>query len=117
MILASRTVPFVDLTPQHQPIQAEIEQAIASVVQRGDFVLGKKLKEFETEFAQACGVNYGVGVTSGTDAIALGLQACGITQGDHVLVPANTFIATVMGIIQAGAKPILVDCDPRAVAR
>ncbi|MGB5593040.1 MAG: DegT/DnrJ/EryC1/StrS family aminotransferase [Crocosphaera sp.] len=113
MTVSSKTVPFVDLTLQHQPIQADIEQAIAAVVQRGDFVLGKTLKEFETEFAQACGVNYGVGVASGTDAIALGLQACGITQGDEVIVPANTFVATVMGVIQAGATPILVDCDPQ----
>ncbi|MGK7953657.1 MAG: DegT/DnrJ/EryC1/StrS family aminotransferase [Crocosphaera sp.] len=112
MIVASKTVPFVDLTLQHQPIQAEIEQAMAAVVQRGDFILGKTLTEFEAEFAQASGVQYGVGVASGTDAIALGLQACGITEGDEVLVPANTFIATVMGVIQAGATPILVDCDP-----
>ena len=112
MIVSSKTVPFVDLTLQHQPIQAEIEQAMAAVLQRGDFILGKNVKEFETEFAQASGVNYGVGVASGTDAIALGLQACGITKGDEVLVPANTFIATVIGVIQAGATPILVDCDP-----
>lgn len=112
MIVSSQTVPFVDLTLQHQPIQADIEQAISAVVQRGDFILGKSLKEFEAEFAEASGVKYGVGVASGTDAIALGLQACGITQGDDVLVPANTFIATVMGVIQAGATPILVDCDP-----
>ncbi len=112
MIVSSQTVPFVDLTLQHQPIQADIEQAIAAVVQRGDFILGKTLKEFEAEFAEASGAKYGVGVASGTDAIALGLQACGITQGDDVLVPANTFIATVMGVIQAGATPILVDCDP-----
>ncbi|ACB53841.1 DegT/DnrJ/EryC1/StrS aminotransferase family protein [Crocosphaera subtropica ATCC 51142] len=112
MIVSSKTVPFVDLTLQHQPIQAEIEQAMATVVQRGDFILGKTLKEFETEFAQASGVKHGVGVASGTDAIALGLQACGILPGDEVLVPANTFIATVIGVIQAGATPILVDCDP-----
>ncbi len=112
MTLSTKTVPFVDLTLQHQPIQGEIEQAIASVIQRGDFVLGKSLQEFEAAFAEASGVDYGVGVASGTDAIGLGLQACGITEGDEVLVPANTFIATVMGVIQAGATPILVDCDP-----
>ena len=70
MIVSSKTVPFVDLTLQHQPIQAEIEQAMAAVVRRGDFILGKSLKEFEVEFAEACGVTYGVGVASGTDAIA-----------------------------------------------
>ncbi|MGK7941369.1 MAG: DegT/DnrJ/EryC1/StrS family aminotransferase [Crocosphaera sp.] len=112
MTLSCKTVPFVDLTLQHQPIQGEIEQAIATVIQRGDFILGKSLQEFEAAFAQASGVDYGVGVASGTDAIALGLQACGITEGDEVLVPANTFIATVIGVIRAGATPILVDCDP-----
>ncbi len=103
-------VPFVDFTWQHQPLTAEIEQAIATVIEQGDFVLGKALAEFEVEFAQACGVKYGVGVASGTDAIALGLKACGIQPGDQVLVPANTFIATVIGVVQAGATPILVDC-------
>ncbi|GFE68242.1 DegT/DnrJ/EryC1/StrS aminotransferase family protein [Chroococcus sp. FPU101] len=103
-------VPFVDLTWQHQPILGEIEQAIQTVIKRGDFVLGQALAEFESEFAHACGVNYGVGVASGTTAIAIGLQALGISTGDEVLVPANTFVATLMGVIQAGAKPVLVDC-------
>ena len=105
-------VPFVDLTWQHRPLQAEIEQAIQGVLQRGDFVLGQDLAEFETAFAKACGVTYGVGVASGTDGITLGLRACGIGEGDEVLVPANTFIATMIGVIQAGAIPVLVDCDP-----
>ncbi|MEA5512207.1 DegT/DnrJ/EryC1/StrS family aminotransferase [Crocosphaera sp. UHCC 0190] len=112
MTVLSKTVPFVDLTIQHQPLQTAIEKAMETVVKRGDFVLGQALREFEREFAQACGVNYGVGVASGTDAIALGLQACGINEGDEVIVPANTFIATVIGVIKSGATPILVDCDP-----
>lgn len=103
-------VPFVDLTWQNQPLHPEITQAIQTVIEQGDFVLGKALAEFETAFAQACGVEYAVGVASGTTAIALGLQARGIGAGDEVLVPANTFVATLMGVIQAGAKPILVDC-------
>jgi dTDP-4-amino-4,6-dideoxygalactose transaminase len=105
------TVPFVDLFWQHQPLQTEIEQAIQSVIERGDFVLGQALAEFETAFAGACGVNDGVGVASGTDAITLGLQACGIGVGDEVIVPANTFIATILGVLQTGATPVLVDCD------
>lgn len=106
-------VPFVDLSLQHQPIQQSIEQAIQSVVDRGDFVLGKALAEFEASFAHACGVKYGVGVASGTDAIALGLQACNIGVGDEVILPANTFVATLIGVLNAGALPILVDCDPQ----
>ncbi|MDV3001438.1 MAG: dTDP-3-amino-3,4,6-trideoxy-alpha-D-glucose transaminase [Chroococcopsis gigantea SAG 12.99] len=77
----------------------------------GDFVLGKALKDFENAFAKACGVDHGVGVANGTSAIALGLQAYGIGYGDEVIVPDNTFIATVIGVLQTGARPILVDCD------
>lgn len=105
------SVPFVDLSLQHAPIQDEIERAIASVVQRGDFVLGRALSEFEAAFARACGVEYGIGVACGTDAIALGLQACGIKAGDEVILPANTFIATLIGVLRSGATPVLVDCE------
>lgn len=105
-------IPLVDLSLQHQPIQSQITQAIGEIIQRGDFILGQALTEFETAFAAACGVQYGVGVACGTDAIALGLQACGINQGDEIIIPANTFIATIIGVIQAKATPILVDCDP-----
>jgi dTDP-4-amino-4,6-dideoxygalactose transaminase len=103
-------VPFVDLGWQHQPIQEDIKRAILKVVERGDFILGKDLGEFENAFAQACGVKYGVGVASGTSAIAMGLQASGIVAGDEVIVPANTFVATLIGVIQSGAQPVLVDC-------
>ncbi len=105
-------VPFVNLSLQHQPLQTQIEQAIAEIIEHGDFILGQALTEFETAFAAACGVQYGIGVGCGTDAIALGLQACGIQPGDEVIIPANTFIATIIGAIQAKAVPILVDCDP-----
>ena len=104
-------VPFVDFTSQHEPLQAELEEAVLGVMRRGDYIMGVAVKEFETEFAQACGVEYGIGVASGTDAIALGLQACGIRAGDEVILPANTFIATLIGVVRAGAKPVLVDCE------
>ena len=106
-------IPFVDLTSQHQLIQAQVEQAIQKVIHQGDFILGPALAEFETEFAAACDAPYGIGVGSGTDAIALGLQACGIGVGDEVIIPANTFVATLIGVLRAGAVPILVDCDPQ----
>ena len=110
---SSDRIPFVDLSQQHKPIETQLEQAILSVVKRGDFVLGQALAEFESEFAAACGVEYAIGVACGTDAIALGLKACGIGKNDEVIVPANTFIATIIGVIHAGATPILVDCDPQ----
>jgi dTDP-4-amino-4,6-dideoxygalactose transaminase len=109
----STTIPFVDLTPQHQPIQTQIDQAIRTVMERGDYVLGQAVVAFEQAFANACGVPYGVGVACGTDAIALGLQACGIGTGDEVILPANTFVATLIGVLRAGATPVLVDCDPK----
>lgn len=112
MISTAVKIPFVDLSIQHQPIQTQIEEAIQTVLRKGDFILGKAVAEFESAFATASGVQHGVGVACGTDAIALGLQACGIGPGDEVLLPANTFIATLIGVLHAGATPILVDCDP-----
>lgn len=109
----SSIVPFVDLTPQHQSIQSQIEQAIHSVLEHGDYIMGRAVREFEQAFAKACRVAHGVGVACGTDAIALGLQACGISQGDEVLLPANTFVATLIGVLRCGATPVLVDCDPK----
>ena len=91
-------IPFVDLNLQHQPIQNQLEKAIKNVLDKGDFVLGKALSDFETAFAGASGAKYGVGVASGTDAIALGLQACGINSGDEVILPSNTFVATLIGV-------------------
>ena len=106
-------IPFVDLQFQHQPLQTQIEEAVRGTIQRGDFILGQAVADFEAAFASACGVAYGIGVASGTDALALGLEACGIGAGDEVILPTNTFIATLIGVIHAGATPILVDCDPQ----
>jgi dTDP-4-amino-4,6-dideoxygalactose transaminase len=105
-------IPFVNLNLQHQAIQPQLQQAMQGVLEAGDFILGEALKEFETAFARVSGVEYGVGVASGTDAIALGLQACNIGSGDEVILPVNTFVATLIGVLRAGAKPIFVDCEP-----
>lgn len=106
-------IPFVDLDLQHQPIQNQLQQAIQAVLSQGDFILGQTVADFEMAFAAASGAEYGVGVASGTDAIALGLQACNIGAGDEVLLPANTFVATLIGVLRTGAKPVFVDCDPQ----
>jgi dTDP-4-amino-4,6-dideoxygalactose transaminase len=105
-------IPFVNLQLQHASIQTQLQEAIQTIVEQGDFVLGQRLADFEAAFAAASGTNYGVGVASGTDAIALGLQACNIGEGDEVILPANTFVATLIGVLRTGAKPVLVDCDP-----
>lgn len=105
------TVPFVDLTWQHGPLQEAIQGVINAVITQGDFVLGQALADFEANFAAACGTQLGVGVGCGTDAIALGLIACGVGPGDEVILPANTFVATLMGVLRTGATPVFVDCD------
>ncbi|BAZ05203.1 DegT/DnrJ/EryC1/StrS family aminotransferase [Calothrix sp. NIES-3974] len=107
----SINIPFVNLDIQHQAIKAKLETAIHNVINQGDFVLGKALAEFEAAFASASQSAYGVGVASGTDAIALGLKACGIGSGDEVILPANTFVATLIGVLRAGATPVFADCD------
>lgn len=106
-------IPFVDLNFQHQPIQSQLYQAIENVLTKGDFILGQAVSDFETAFAKASGTEYGIGVASGTDVIALGLEACNIGTGHEVILPANTFVATLIGVLKTGAKPILVDCDPK----
>ncbi|MBE9099644.1 DegT/DnrJ/EryC1/StrS family aminotransferase [Vacuolonema iberomarrocanum] len=104
-------IPLVDVQLQHQPLLYDLEQAMRQVWQQGDFVLGRAIEEFESTFAHACGVGQAVGVASGTDAIMLGLRACGIGSGDDVLVSAQTFIGTVLGVLATGAHPVFVDCD------
>ena len=108
---ARQPVPFVDLSWQHNPLQADIVAAMVATLSRGDYVLGQAVSDFESAFARACGVGYGVGVGCGTDAIALGLRACGIQPGDEVILPVNTFVATLIGILQIGANPVFVDCE------
>ncbi|MEM9265085.1 MAG: DegT/DnrJ/EryC1/StrS family aminotransferase [Cyanobacteria bacterium P01_F01_bin.13] len=110
-MVSSRFVPFVDLSQQHGSLRSELIAAMAAVADRGDYILGKAVAQFEQSFADACDTNFGVGVGSGTDALTLGLQACGIGPGDHVILPVNTFVATLIGVLQAGARPIFVDCD------
>lgn len=105
-------VPFVDLSFQHEPLQAQIEQRWRDCIAQGLFILGPDVAAFEQAFAEASGVAHGIGVASGTDALTLGMRACGIQAGDEVLVPANTFIATLIGVLRTGATPVLVDCDP-----
>lgn len=111
MTFSPELIPFVDLSWQHRPLKADILAIVEAVMNKGDYVLGQKVAEFEAEFAAVCRTNYGVGVGCGTDAIALGLRACGICEGDEVILPANTFVATLIGIMQTGATPVFVDCD------
>ena len=105
-------IPLVDLHAQFQPIKQKIMAEIADVLENMHLFLGPQNEAFENEFAQYCGCQYGIGLSSGTDALILALQACDIGHGDEVITVANTFIATIEAIAQTGAKPVFVDIDP-----
>lgn len=109
--LAMLPVPFVDLVKQTREIEAEIQEAVGGVLARCDFILGSEVDRFEEAFARFAGTEHGIGVASGLDALRLSLIATGIGPGDDVIVPANTFIATALAVSEAGARPVLVDCD------
>src|SRR6266513_5460270 len=105
-------IPLVDLRAQFQSIKPKIMTEIETVLESMQLFLGPQSQAFENEFAQYCGTKYGVGLSSGTDALALALRACDVGQGDEVITVANTFIATVEAIASVGAIPVFIDIDP-----
>jgi dTDP-4-amino-4,6-dideoxygalactose transaminase len=107
-------VPFLDLKAQYNSIKEEVNPAIQQVLDNTAYILGKSVKDFESEFAKAHNTNYCIGTSSGTDANHLVLWALGIGEGDEVIIPANTFIATAWGATLCGAKPVFVDCHPES---
>jgi dTDP-4-amino-4,6-dideoxygalactose transaminase len=107
-------VPFFDLTRQYKKIKSEILSATQRVYEKGRFILGEEVSAFEKAFSHYCGVRYGVGVGSGTDALYLALKAAGIGEGDEVVTVANSFVATALAVSYTGAKPLFVDIDPKA---
>jgi dTDP-4-amino-4,6-dideoxygalactose transaminase len=105
-------IPFVDLRTQYQSIKPEIDEAIGRVLETGAFALGPAVAGFEKQFAPYCGVAHAAGVSTGTSALHLALLALGVGEGDEVIAPAMTFIATISAIDYTGARPVLVDVDP-----
>src|SRR3954470_4198584 len=104
--------------PQTEPragyieTQAEIDAAIARVLQGGQYILGGEVASFEAVFAAWLGTGHAIGVGSGTDAIELALRACGLGPGDLVFTVSHTAVATVPAIERAGAMPVLIDIEP-----
>ncbi len=105
-------IPLVDLKAQHRQIADEVARGFAEVLENTSFILGSPVERFEQAFAKASGVRYCVGVANGTDAIELALRAAGVGSGNEVLVPVNSFIATALAVVRAGATPVFVDSDP-----
>src|SRR5918998_1018901 len=85
--------------------------AVRRVAEKGAFTLGDEVEAFEHEFAEFCGAPHSVGVSSGTEALILGLRALGVTPGSEVILPANSFVATAEAVSAVGAVPRLVDVD------
>jgi dTDP-4-amino-4,6-dideoxygalactose transaminase/acetyltransferase-like isoleucine patch superfamily enzyme len=114
-VVPAGPVPFVDLKGQYQAIRPEILEALNRVLDGGAYVLGDEVAAFEHEFAAYSGSEFGVALNSGTSALHLALLAAGIGPGDEVITVPFTFVATVAAILYAGARPVLVDIDPRSL--
>jgi len=109
---SSAKIPMLDLQAQFNSMAAEIRAAVEDVLVSQQFVLGPQGEALEREIAEACGTRFGIGVASGTEALELGLHACGVGAGDEVIVPAFTFIATGSAVSALGARPVFVDIEP-----
>jgi dTDP-4-amino-4,6-dideoxygalactose transaminase len=108
----STEIPLVDLALQHREIAADIVPTLLRLMAEGRFIGGSEVSDFEAAFAAFSRRLGCVGVGNGTDAVELMLRAAGIGPGDDVIVPANTFVATVAAVVRAGARPVFADCDP-----
>ncbi|PZR24368.1 MAG: aminotransferase [Citrobacter freundii] len=106
-------IEYEDLAKVNAPFHDEFKQAFAGLLQSGWYILGKEVENFEGEFAAYCNTNHCVGVASGLDALVLALRALNLRPGDEVIVPANTYIASILAVLQLGLKPVLVEPDIR----
>lgn len=106
-----KDVPFLDLKSINLDYRDELEAAASRVIGSGWFVLGQEVASFEASYASYCAAEHCVGVANGLDALALALRAMGIGEGDEVIVPSNTYIATWLAVSQTGARPVPVEPD------
>ncbi len=105
-------VPFLDLRGVTDAVVPEVRVAWDALLESGGFIGGEPVASFERDLAAYCGTSHAVGMANGTDALHLALRALGIGPGDSVVVPANTFVATVEAVVLAGATPRFADVDP-----
>ena len=110
--MAVDRIPLVDLKAQYAAHKADIDTAIARVIENTAFIGGAELAHFERAFAAFCEAPIAIGCGNGTDAIALALEGLGIGAGDEVIVPSMTFIATAEAVEMVGARPVFADVDP-----
>lgn len=108
----NKQIAFVDLAAQQQGIRVKVETGITNVLNHGKYILGPEVKDLEERLADFVGVKHCIGVSSGTDALLMGLMAQGIGPGDAVFTTPFTFIATAEVVSLLGATPVFVDIDP-----
>jgi len=116
-------VPFLDLGRVHGELKSQVLADVSRLIDSGAFVNGDAVADFERDFGRYCGRRECVGTSSGLDALRLALIAAGVGPGDEVVLPAQTFVATLEAVLQAGATPVLADVsqtdynlDPQAAA-
>ncbi len=109
----TQPVPLLDLKAQYATIRDEINDAIQRVVESQYFILGPEVTTLEEEIAAYSQCQFGIGVSSGTDALLIALMVIGIQPSDEVIVPTYTFFATAGAVARLGAKPVFVDIAPR----
>ncbi len=110
---ANDAIPFLDLVTPHQELKQQLCNVFAAALEKGAFVGGAMVEEFERDFAAFSGTSYCIGVANGTDALRFAIMAAGIKKNSLVITVPNTFIATTEAISQAGATPVFVDVDER----
>lgn len=104
-------IDYENLARLNAPFLEEYRLTFNDVLDSGWFILGRQVEAFEKEFAAWCRCAYGIGLASGLDALMLSLKVCNLPAGSEVIVPSNTYIATILAILQAGLRPVLVEPD------
>jgi dTDP-4-amino-4,6-dideoxygalactose transaminase len=105
-------IPFLKFDGMHSPLKAEMMEAFSKFYDRSWYVLGEEVKAFEKEYAAYNEVPHCIGVSNGLDALQLALEALGVGEGDEVIIPSNTYIATVLAASYVRATPVLVEPNP-----